>query len=163
MVNQPSNKRHMMSRFLLYLFFFHFCYFSEAAPIAEVEIKGSVDRELNVERIDDGGVVNIFSKNEVRYRIVSNVDMDVMLTFTSQNDWFLVSDDKMNKIAYQGKFSTNGIETIINQSKISEIITKDKIIDRVCEFSIIFSVTNSKKQHPAGNFSDKVSISISSR
>ena len=55
--------------------------------------------------------------------------MDVIITFTSQNNWALMSEDRINQIPYCGRLLTNGIDVIIDQNKVSEIITKDKIID----------------------------------
>ena len=150
-----------MRVFLSGLFFLFFSL--GASPTVELEIKCSVDRELNLERVDDQSSIDIFSRKEIRYRVVSNVDADVEVTFISQNDWVLKSDDRMKEIPYHGAFFAAGVNSIVDSDKISEIIPRDKIRDKVCEFSVIFSPKNLSKQYPAGKFSDKITISLGSK
>lgn len=130
-----------------------------AASEVELDLKGAVDPELNIERIDGGGAIDIFSCGEARYRVVSNVDKDVEVVFRSRNNWVLKSSEA-NEIPYQGSFFSDEIETVIDSDKSSEIITKEKIKNKKYEFKLVFSAKESIEKYPAGNYSDKISISV---
>ena len=139
-----------------------YCFSSGAACNVELEVKGSVDPNLNIERIDEGGTIDVFSKRETRYRIVSNVDKDIDVVFTSRNGWILKSD-KGNEIPYEVRIYENGDDSIVDKDNPSRTISKDNFVDKKCEFSAKFSAKGSIEEYPAGDYSDKIQISVTAR
>ena len=139
-----------------------YCFSSGAACDVELELKGSVDPNLNIERIDEGGTIDVFSKRETRYRIVSNVDKDIDVLFTSRNGWILKSD-KGNEIPYEVEVCVNGSETIVDKDNQSRTISKDNFVDKKCEFSAKFSAKGSVEEYSAGDYSDKIQVSVTAK
>ena len=139
-----------------------YCFSSGAACNVELEVKGSVDPNLNIERIDEGGTIDVFSKRETRYRIVSNVDKDIDVVFTSRNGWVLKSDVG-NEIPYEVEVDVNGNETVVDKDNPSRTISKDSLVDKKCEFSAKFSAKGSIEECSAGDYSDKIQVSVTAK
>lgn len=145
---------------LFFLFFGEVCASSEVS----VDLMGYVDPEVNIERIDDKGVLNIFGNDEARFRVTSNIDDNVRVTFKAQNDWKLLhKDDPERFIPYEGLFKgNNGINSIfVNQKLESVVIDKSDFVDKEYEFGVIFKSTTKMKSLKAGNYYGRVIISVS--
>ena len=150
------------------LFSFLLLLFGEVCASSEVsvDLKGYVDPEVNIERIDDIGVLNIFGNDEARFRVTSNIDDNVKVTFKAQNDWKLLhKDDPERFIPYEGLFKGNNrVDSIsVNRKSESVVIDKNDFVDKEYEFGVIFKSTMKIKSLKAGNYYGRVTISVSSQ
>jgi len=148
-------------------FLFLLCIFGEVCASSEVSVDlvGYVDPEVNIERVDDNGTLNIFGRNEARFRITSNVDENVKVTFKSQNNWKLIHRDNSEKfIPYKGLFmGNNKIDSVsLNQRSEFVVIDKTDFVDKEYEFDVIFSPVAKMKILEAGSYYGRVTISVSS-
>ncbi len=136
-----------------------------ASSEVSVDLMGYVDPEVNIERIDDNGILDVFSGNEARFRITSNVDGDVKVTFKAQNDWKLQhKDDPERFVPYEGLFKGNNRVGLISVNRESESVDVDKndFVDKEYEFGVIFKSIARIKTLKAGSYYGSVTISVSS-
>jgi len=148
-------------------FFFLLCIFEEVYASSEVSIDlmGYVDPEINIERIDNNGILNIFDCAEARFRVTSNTDDKVNVSFKARNNWKLLHKDNPEKfIPYEGLFKGNNkIDSVtVNQKSEVVVIDKNEFVDKEYEFGVIFRSTAEMKTLGAGNYYGRVTISVSS-
>ena len=153
---------HQISKCFSFLLLFGEVY---ASSEVSIDLMGYVDPEVNIERVDDNGTLNIFGRNEARFRVTSNVDDNVRVTFKSQNNWKLIHRDDPEKfIPYEGLFrGNNKIDSVILNPK-TEFVTVDKndFVDKEYEFGVIFKPVAKIKIQAAGSYYGRVTISVSS-
>ena len=139
---------------------------SEVLASSEVslDLAAYVDSEVNIERIDDGeDCLDIFSQAERRYRVTSNVEKNVKVTFQSQNEWKLKHESNDGVfIPYKGIFRGNNHEEVVEKKSNVVELKQDEFSDQEYEFLIIFKAIGSMKDFSAGKYSDRVTISVSS-
>lgn len=143
-----------------------FAFFEGACASSEIflDLVGCVDPEVNIERIDSGGTLNIFDQNEARFRVTSNVDKDVKVSFKAQNGWKLRHKDNPEKfVPYEGLFKRNNRVGLISVNRESESVNIDKndFVDKEYEFGVIFRSTAKIKTLKAGDYYGRVTISVS--
>lgn len=139
---------------------------SELFSEVSLDLTAYVDPEVNIERIDNGGTVDIFSRAESRYRITSNVDKDVKIFFNSQNNWNLKSENNAEAfIPYEGVFKSGNQEEILKSNTDLVSIKQSDFFDREYEFSMIFRPAqgSSMKNFTAGRYYDRITISVSAK
>lgn len=138
-------------------------FFTEIFASSEVSLnlKAYVDPEVNIERIDDSGDLDIFSKAERCYRITSNVEKTVKVTFRSQNGWKLKHESNCNVfIPYEGIFRGNNREEVVGKNSDIIDLEYDEFRDQEYEFRMIFKSIGSMKNFSAGRYFDRVTISV---
>ncbi len=142
------------------LLFLSFLLFNAVDGAREVhlDLRTEVDSVLNIERIDDGGAIDIFSKQGANYRVVYNGDQRVRVNFRSKNGWKLKSSD--SEIPYQGEVRTNSSEEVVDEQKDSMEIDSSEFSDSQCEFEVIFSSKMPIGECKAGRYSDRMTISV---
>ncbi len=136
----------------------------DASPEVSLDLRAYVDPEVNIERIDDSGDLDIFSRAERRYRITSNVEKDVKVTFQSQNGWKLrhENDDKAF-ISYEGIFRGTNREEVIGEKNNVVSLAQSDFLDQEYEFCMMFKAIGSMKNFAAGRYFDRVTISVSAK
>lgn len=154
-------------------FFFLFLLFGEACAASEVslDLTAYVDPEVNIERIDSNGALDIFQKVPACYRVTSNTEKNVKVTFSSRNGWKLKNEDgsqgakdgngKSPLIPYVGEFSGRDHNATVGEGNESVIVEKDCFYDHEYDFMVIFRSTGSMKNFAAGKYYDRVTISVS--
>lgn len=145
-------------RGLAVLFFFLLHNEVEGSREVSLDLRTEVDSVLDIERIDDGGAIDIFSKQGANYRVVYNGDQGVRVNFRSKNGWKLKSLD--SEIPYQGEVRTNLSEEIVDEQRESLEIDHSEFSDSQCEFEVVFSSKISVKECKAGRYSDRITISV---
>lgn len=151
------------------LFYLLFCLFGSVSASSEVslDLSGYVDSQVNIERIDDNGTLNIFDRTESRFRVTSNLE-NVKVTFKAQNEWKLLhEDDPKGFITYEGLFKGNNKSQIVNNDSDSVTLNqKSDFAEGECEFGVIFRATEKIKEKKAlltaGRYYGRVTISVSS-
>ncbi len=147
------------------LFFPLFCVFGEVCASSEVSLNltGYVDPEVNIERIDDkGDALDIFSREESRYRITSNIDKGVSINFRTQHDWQLKHETQPDKfIPYKGVFKGVSKTVEVNNETDSVIVDQKDFTNGEYEFGMIFKSKSRMKELIAGKYSGCVTISVS--
>lgn len=135
-----------------------------ASSEVSVDLIGYVDPEVNIERIDDNGILDVFSNNEARFRVTSNVDSDVKVSFKAQNDWKLQHKDNPEEfLPYEGLFKgNNGGGLTLNCESEFVVIDKNDFVDKEYEFGVIFKSTARIKTLKAGSYYGRVTITVSS-
>ena len=143
-----------------------------ASSEVSLDLTGCVDPEVNIERIDDNGkTLDIFDQVEARFRVTSNIDEKVKVTFKTQNEWRLLrrgkeglleGNSKVNSISYEGLFRGNNKYEIVNKDSDSIILEKSDFVEQEYEFGVIFRSTEKIKNIEAGKYFEHVTISVSS-
>jgi hypothetical protein len=129
----------------------------EADRRVSLRLVAVVDPVVNIFRIDDGGDVDVFSGDVVRFRVVSNTERGVEVVFVSENGWKLrKADDKTQEIEYECLFN--------EKSVLDSPITVDYSEFQECqyEFTTSFRVKDLSKRYSAGKYRDDVTISVKS-
>ena len=144
---------------LLFFFFGEVCASSEVS----LDLTGYVDPEVNIERIDSNGALDIFQKIAAYYRVTSNTEKNVRVTFSSRNGWKLKNkDDDSLFIPYAGEFSGRDRDVTVGEGNDSVLVEKDSFGDsQEYDFRIVFASIGSMKNFAAGRYYDRVTISVS--
>lgn len=142
----------------LFFLFLLLCDIAEGAREVHLDLRTEVDSVLNIERIDDNGAIDIFSKQGANYRVVYNGDQRVRVNFRSKNGWKLKSSE--SEIQYQGEVRTNSSEEVVDERKDSVEIDNAEFSDSQCEFEVIFSSKMPIEKCKAGRYSDRMTISV---
>ena len=123
-----------------------------------LDLKGYVNPEVNIERIDRGTTLDIFKNDEARFRVTCNNDKTVVVTFNTVNDWKLLSKDG-NSISYEGSFKGKDNRTeVINEEKNTVSINNSELTDSKYEFGVKFKPIEENLK--AGEYSDRITISV---
>lgn len=152
--------------------FFLFCVFGSVYASSEVslDLTGYVDSCLNIERIDDNGTLNIFDRVESCFRVTSNINKNVMVTFKASNEWKLLPKDDTpagetselkNSIPYEGLFKRNNKSQIVNKDSNSVTLEESDFKNKEYEFSVIFRAKEKLVNLSAGRYYGRVTISVS--
>ena len=149
----------------LFAAFFVLCDSVMCAPEAHLYLRTEVDSIVNIERIDNGGAINIFSKEPVSYRIIYNGETGVRVNFRSQNGWKLKKiglqqDVEHESIPYQGEFKVGSIKEIVDADKQYVNIDNSEFRDSSCTFEVIFSAKKSIKDCAAGSYGDTMTVAV---
>lgn len=152
----------------LVLFLFGSIY---ASSEVSLDLTAYVDPEVNIERIDSNGSLDIFQKIPACYRVTSNTEKNVKVTFSSRNGWKLKNENgsreskeescKSSFISYVGEFSGRDHNVVVEDGSDSVIIKKDSFYDHEYDFKVVFRSTGSMKNFVAGKYYDRVTISVS--
>ena len=135
-----------------------------ASSEVSLDLTAYVDPEVNIERIDDGGDLDIFTRTERRYRVTSNVEKNVKVTFRSQNGWKLKHESNDAAfIPYEGIFRGNNHEDVIGKESDLVELKQDEFLNQEYEFRMIFKAIGSMKDFSAGKYFDRVTISVSAK
>lgn len=143
---------------VLFSLFLLICNIANGAREVHLDLRTEVDSVLNIERIDDYGTIDIFSKQGASYRVVYNGDQRVRVNFRSKNGWKLKSLG--SEVPYQGEVKTNSLEEVVDEQKESVEIDNAEFSDSQCEFEVIFSSKIPVKECKAGRYSDRMTISV---
>ncbi len=148
----------MIIRLLLFFFFGEVCASSEVS----LDLVGCVDPEVNIERIDSNGTLDIFQKVAAFYRVTSNTEKNVRVTFFSRNGWKLKNkDDNSSFIPYAGEFFGKDRDATIGEGNDSVLIEKSSFCNQEYDFKVVFGSTGSMKNFVAGRYYDRITISVS--
>lgn len=140
-----------------------FLFLSEAVASSEVsvDLSAHVDSELNIERIDNKGTLNILERPESLFRVTSNSDKNIEISFFSQNNWKLIRKDCSSVfIPYEGIFKSRCLNSTINSNSSSIEIKQEDFYDQEFEFRVVFHITEAIKNISAGSYSDCITISV---
>lgn len=155
------------------MYFFVLFLFGNAYAFSEVslDLTAYVDPEVNIERIDSNGSLDIFQKIPACYRVTSNTEKNVKVTFSSRNGWKLKNENgdreskgessKSSFISYVGEFSGKDHNMVVGDGNDSVIIEKGSFFDHEYDFKVVFKSTGSMKNFAAGKYYDRVTISVS--
>ena len=143
---------------------FLFFLFGEVGAASEVslDLTGYVDPRVNIERIDSNGTLDIFQKVATYYRVTSNTEKNVKVSFSSKNGWKLKKkDDNSAFIPYAGEFSGRDRNVTIGKDFDSVVIEKNSFYDQEYDFKVVFGSTGVMKNFDAGEYYDRMTISVS--
>lgn len=158
---------------LIYFFIWSVFFFEQISASSEVslDLTAHVDPEVNIERIDSNGILDIFQRIPACYRVTSNTKKNIKVTFSSRNDWTLKNEnggqelkngnEKSLLIPYIGEFSGRDRNVTVGKGNESVIIKEDCFYDHEYDFSIVFRSTKTMKNFDAGKYYDRITISVS--
>lgn len=142
-----------------------------ASSEVSLDLTAYVDPEVNIERIDSNGTLDIFQRIPACYRVTSNTEKNVKVSFSSRNGWKLKNEngDRESKnesnnssfISYVGEFSGGDRNVTVGEGNDSVLIEKDSFCDSEYDFKVVFRSTGSMKNFAAGKYYDRVTISVS--
>lgn len=143
-------------------FLFFFCGEVLASSEVSLDLTGYVDPEVNIERLDNNGTLDIFQKVASYYRVTSNTEKNIKVTFSSKNGWKLKKEGNDSVfIPYVGEFSGRDRDVTVGEISDSVVIEKDSFYDREYDFKVVFGTTGSMKNFDAGRYYDRITISVS--
>ena len=129
-----------------------------------LNLRAVVDPELNIERIDDSGTIDLFERVPSNYRIISNSGQSVEVTVTTDNNWVVKTQDRQNSIAYAAEFKgQDGHSGRLDADNPKIKIEKERLQDsKRYEFSLLFKAKESIEDFPAGTYSDRIHVTVTS-
>ena len=123
-----------------------------------LDLKGYVDPEVNIERIDKGTTLDIFKNNKARFKVTCNNNKTVVVTFNTKNNWKLLSKDG-NSISYEGRFKGENRSETVNEEKNAVDIHNYEFANSEYKFDVSFK--SNEKNLKAGEYYDRITISVS--
>lgn len=133
-----------------------------ASSEVSLDLTAYVDPEVNIERIDSNGTLDIFQRIPACYRVTSNTEKNVKVSFSSRNGWKLKNENGNSSfISYVGEFSGRDRNVTVGEGNDSVLIEKDSFCDSEYDFKVVFRSTGSMKNFAAGKYYDRVTISVS--
>lgn len=133
-----------------------------ASSEVSLDLTAYVDPEVNIERIDSNGTLDIFQRIPACYRVTSNTEKNVKVSFSSRNGWRLKNENcNSSFISYVGEFSGRDRNVTVGEDNDSVLIEKDSFCDSEYDFKVVFISTGSMKNFAAGKYYDRVTISVS--
>ncbi|MBO7454066.1 MAG: hypothetical protein J6T91_01620 [Alphaproteobacteria bacterium] len=133
-----------------------------ASSEVSLDLTAYVDPEVNIERIDSNGTLDIFQRIPACYRVTSNTEKNVKVSFSSRNGWKLKNENGNSSfISYVGEFSGRDRNVTVGEGNDSVLIEKDSFCDSEYDFKVVFISTGSMKNFAAGKYYDRVTISVS--
>ena len=137
-----------------------------SAPKVELNLKAVVYPQLNIERVDNNGDIDLFSRTESQYRIISNHDGDVKVTVSTVNGWKAkkISEDEGGEgkeIPYRALFKSADKEEGLHSEKNDTVVKKESFKDKKYEFRLIFYSEKSISEYSAGTYTDTITVNIS--
>lgn len=133
-----------------------------ASSEVSLDLTAYVDPEVNIERIDSNGTLDIFQRIPACYRVTSNTEKNVKVSFSSRNGWKLKNENGNSSfISYVGEFSGGDRNVTVGEGNDSVLIEKDSFCDSEYDFKVVFRSTGSMKNFAAGKYYDRVTISVS--
>lgn len=146
---------------------------AECDTKVQLNLKAHIDEQLNIERIDNNGDIDIFDRPETKYRVVSNLNNNVKVSIQTQNDWKLLPEDAKsheksaekdkgseNAIAYHAEFKSSAQSVRLGRDNANTIIKEAEFADNCSEFSLVFCADDALNNHKAGSYGDKITISV---
>lgn len=134
---------------------------ANASSEVSLDLEAYVDTELNIERIDNYGTLNIFERPESCFRITSNSSKNIKISFFSQNNWHLVQEKNISKIIpYESIFKSGTRQEKIRTNSDTIEVPYEDFYDQEFEFKLLLYPTESIKNISAGKYSDHITISV---
>jgi hypothetical protein len=131
-----------------------------AAKQLELEVVAEVDGQLDIERIDNGGSVDVFAGRNVSYMVHSNLGSDVTATITSDNGWKLKHESENLEIpygVYRGREKlNNGAEPATTEIQQNEFSTGGR--SKQYQLDLVFKADENVKLE--GKYRDRVVITV---
>ena len=127
-----------------------------------LNLQAVVDPELNIERIDDNGTIDLFQRVPSNYRIISNSGESVKVIVTTDNNWEVKTQDKQKSIPYAAEFrGQDGLLGNLDTNNQKIKIEKERLLDsKRYEFSLMFKSMQSIENYAAGTYSDRIHVSV---
>lgn len=123
-----------------------------------VEVTASVDAELNIERINNYGSINLFNHQAEEYRITNNTTKGVKVSLRSHNSWHMTGAE--DKFAYSPVI--NGTELVATGDVCTYDIDK-QLFDSNKQYKLLVAfraLPGALKDVKAGEYHDSVTINI---
>ena len=139
------------------------CFSAESATKVELNLRAVVCSQLNIERIDNNGDIDLFGRKESRYRVISNEGKNVIVAVDTANKWKAKRDGEgeNKEIPYRAKFTGDGNkEAWLSEGKNEVKIENSEFENNQYEFSLVFYTEQSINTYSAGTYTDTITVNV---